>query len=148
MNYTFSVSWNTCRAPPMNVAIAANFTSPVAANNTQHGLINPVHSSTASIVYTSNTLPTPWPILLAGLLLSLLSAIRGLLPQRSSSSKVIHLSFSLWRALPLFICCHRPTSFDTPIRLHPTLLPHLTCVRGHRHHPRLRDTVDDGRHPL
>ncbi|KAI9859283.1 MAG: hypothetical protein M1813_007057 [Trichoglossum hirsutum] len=93
--HTGPLTWRDCYDTRRNATIAANFTSPIANDNIQYGLVNPVHSSTMSIVYTSSTLPTPWPILLAGLLWSLLSAIRGMLPQRSKPSQVIYFSFSV-----------------------------------------------------
>ncbi|KAN0076679.1 hypothetical protein V8E54_006821 [Elaphomyces granulatus] len=61
---------------PLSIPSYPRSPSPLSNNATVYGLINPEHHSNVSIVYSNATLPTPWPVLLAGLLWSFLSTLR------------------------------------------------------------------------
>jgi hypothetical protein len=51
----------------------------INGSGTGHGTYNASHTSTVTLSYGSNTLPTPWPVLVASFILSLLVAFSGIL---------------------------------------------------------------------
>jgi hypothetical protein len=68
--------------------------TPVQFVGTNLGEWNGSHTSNVSIVYSNSTIPTPWPLLLAGQLISLgtaaLTLAKGEYSYSSPNSKIIH----------------------------------------------------------
>lgn len=67
--------WDQCLLAQNSDDTSITFNSPTAGQNFMQGFWDPNHLSTDSI-RSQATLPTPWPILLAGLLISLFSALK------------------------------------------------------------------------
>jgi len=69
--------------------------SPLYNHATLQGIFDATHHSNASISYRPATLPTPWPVLLTGLLWSLLSVCFSILSDPTTASQIRDLCLSL-----------------------------------------------------
>jgi len=91
MTSTFNSSsptgWSVCTPPPFPSPYVIP-SSPVHFNKTLIGEWNHNHTSTVALVYGKNTVPTPWPIYLAGLLISLGTAIYSTISGRPDPNSV------------------------------------------------------------
>lgn len=74
-----------------------NFTSPFYTEAIVHGVYDANHTSTVGIAFDRSTLPTPWPIIVASIGLSLITASWALYTIRKGSNRswVAGLCFSL-----------------------------------------------------
>jgi hypothetical protein len=80
LNGLKSSNWTSC-TPPSFPTLAHQPPSPTQANGSLLiGRWDPNHTSTAALIYKESTLPTPWPILLAGYLFSLATALFSSVP--------------------------------------------------------------------
>ncbi|KAH8669447.1 hypothetical protein BGZ60DRAFT_35275 [Tricladium varicosporioides] len=87
-----TLKWDQCELAQLQPGLNNTVSSPVAGENLIRGFWDSNHLSAASIHYTQATLPTPWPVLLAGLLMSLGSAIKILI---SNSKKPTMVSIAI-----------------------------------------------------
>jgi hypothetical protein len=67
-NATFTNSWGS-----FNLSITGP--SPFNTTSVSTGIFNPEHTSTATLIYNPQSIPTPWPVLASGYIVSLIGTL-------------------------------------------------------------------------